>query len=463
MPLDRPIPAFYCCYLLRSTVSKSSVYVGSTPNPGKPSLPYKTRNSAKHYSKATPSTQWHRERRSCAHESAELEALGNGGCCYGVSEPYCCVAVRVSTIFCHVYILNYPPCILRKPWDTVHELSVSTVHANFHRWAWQNPHITLHIPPSSRIQHSTSKKRSGHPKRPRHTITSLLSNLHLLLRVPSFVRWPLELRFFNEDVYKSWVRWCKSAAEPLQDTITITLDFPPAGLVSGEEGEESPKSKKRKISHGIVGLDVAYEGEKEHVQKAKEIIDFEREGSCALCHASLEHDAGIYTICPNPACQSVTHMRCLSKHFLQDSDALLPVKGTCPSCKAELRWIDIVRELSLRMRGQKEVENLLKVKRVRKTKAGSASQPAIESDIEEDADDDEVEDEELDKLSELDPGTGKEIGDTWHAVDDSEDSDAGSVMSGGGEGRNEGAWKASGGMLPVVIEDSDWDDAELIE
>lgn len=33
MPIDRPIPAFYCCYMLRSTIRHASLYIGSTPHP----------------------------------------------------------------------------------------------------------------------------------------------------------------------------------------------------------------------------------------------------------------------------------------------------------------------------------------------------------------------------------------------------------------------------------------------
>lgn len=331
------------------------------------------------------------------------------------------------------------------------------------RWAWQNPHITTHIPPESRLQHTTQKKRSGHPKRPRHSVASLLSNLHLLLRVPTFSRWPLELRFFSEDVHKAWLKWMKSTPEPIRKSINIIEDFSPSKLeLSDNEG--SPRAKRRKVGHGIQGLEVGYANEKAHVEKAKNIVDFEREGSCAICHEDLEHDQGVYTICPAPGCESVTHLTCLGQHFQKDDEeSLVPISGSCPSCNTNLRWVDVVKETTLRMRGQKQVEQLLKVKRVRKGKATTASQAAIESS----ASEDEISEEdladieaELRELSEADEREENAKGRRWHEIDDS-DSDTGSVRSNvsttSKQPKNKTAKK-----LNAIIEDSDWDDVEVL-
>ena len=58
-----------------------------------------------------------------------------------------------------------------------------------------------------------------------------------------------------------------------------------------------------------------------------------------------------------------------------------------------------------------------------------------------------------------------DLGDTWHEHDDSEDSDTGSIASNVSIARKGGssyqASKAAG--LPMVIEDSDWDDAEFLD
>ena len=199
--------------------------------------------------------------------------------------------------------------------------------------------------------------------------------------------------------------------------------------------------------------------------KAKEITDFEQEGVCAVCQEDLEHDAGIYSICPSPGCESVSHLTCLSKHFLCDDDAsIIPIQGNCPSCKTELMWIDVVKELSLRMRGQKEVEKLLKVKRARKGKATS-SQAAVESDDENELSEEEIL-EEARTFEELNPWINDpDMGDGWHSMQASDDdSDNSSIASAASipkakKSKKAEPYKSSKGILKTVIEDSDWDDA----
>ncbi|KAF7898835.1 uncharacterized protein EAF01_008048 [Botrytis porri] len=341
MAIDRPIPSLYCCYLLRSTLRQSALYVGSTPNP---------------------------VRRLRQHNG-----LAKGGA----------VRTRRGNL---------------RPWEMTCIVAgfPTSIAALQFEWAWQNPHITLHIPPSSRISHATQKKRSGHPKRPRHSLQSLLSNLHILLSVPSFSRWPLEVRFFAPDVHKAWLKWSKAATGSLRDTLPIITDFPSA---EPEVNDEDGKTRDR--SYGIEALKVAYEDTKSHLEKGERIFHSDMKESCDICDRDLQHKSGLYTICPNTDCNSITHLTCLSQHFLQgekdeqSSEELVPVKGMCPGCQMEVRWNDVVKELSLRTRGQKVVEKLLKPKRVKKGKGIATSQTIVE------AEDDEEEEEEEEKEEEV--------------------------------------------------------------
>ncbi|KAH8805751.1 hypothetical protein F5884DRAFT_630326, partial [Xylogone sp. PMI_703] len=335
MAPERPIPAFYCCYLLRSTVNHSrGLYIGSTPNP---------------------------VRRLRQHNG-----LAKGGAARTKKD-----SLRPWEMGC--IVTGFP----------------SQIAALKFEWAWQHPHITQHIPPESRLSFATQKKRNGQPKTPRNTVKSLLSNLHLLLRVPSFSRWPLDVRFFAEDLHKEWLRLSQAAPEQLRDTFPVILDFPlnePVAAYGDVDTNSKGVSKEGIPSHGIHALNIDYGKQKQHVLKGRDITLFEREGSCAICHVDLEHDGGIYTICPNPTCQAVTHVTCLSRHFLVgDDESMLPIQGTCPSCKTEYAWIDVVKELSLRMRGQKEVEKLLKKRRSKAaTNMHQAPSASETSDLEED-------------------------------------------------------------------------------
>ncbi|KAJ4288219.1 Slx4p interacting protein [Collariella sp. IMI 366227] len=82
-----------------------------------------------------------------------------------------------------------------RPWEMVGLVSgfPSMIAALKFEWALNNPHTSLHIPTSSRLTVSTQRKRNGQPRRPSKSLASVVSNLHLLLRVPSFARWPLRV------------------------------------------------------------------------------------------------------------------------------------------------------------------------------------------------------------------------------------------------------------------------------
>jgi structure-specific endonuclease subunit SLX1 len=189
----------------------------------------------------------------------------------------------------------------------------------------------------------------------------------------------------------------------------------------------SLKSRKTRVTtgHGITTLPLTYAPHKQHVEKSKAIIDFEREGSCSICSQDLIHDGGIYAICPHPSCESVSHLTCLSKSFLEaesgqrsssgeprnmDQDpALVPVAGKCKSCHGTIKWVDVGKEVTLRLRGAKEVENLLKeprkktakkpTPRKRRLKGANTATSVISSS---DSDDGPVDDDDDDPAEELD-------------------------------------------------------------
>jgi structure-specific endonuclease subunit SLX1 len=158
----------------------------------------------------------------------------------------------------------------------------------------------------------------------------------------------------------------------------MTIDNDSDNLWSTSGETSSPKSRREKvtISHGIAALPLTYVPHKQHIEKSKAIIEFEREGSCSICSQDLIHNKGIYAICSHPGCESVSHLTCLSKSFLEGetgehssngelSDtnrdlALVPITGKCKCCGRAMKWVDVVKEVTLRMRVVKEVEGLLK-------------------------------------------------------------------------------------------------------
>jgi structure-specific endonuclease subunit SLX1 len=319
--------------------------------------------------------------------------------------------------------------------------------------------------------------------------------LHLLLRARSFERWPLKVTFYAEDVYRVWTRWIGQhlelkggdglreglwvgLAEGMVATASIAKKVA-AGLPAPPP--EPTLTLEAPAPKGIHALDVSHAPLKPQLEKAQTLLA--KPQKCTLCSRALPTLGASSLICSSPSCNSITHLTCLATHFLTTEKAssgdngdststpsILPTHGTCPSCSTPLLWQTLAQELSLRMRGAKEVAALFKPVRTRKRKSDEQATAGAAEDVEEE---EEGEDSELEL---------QEDEDVWHQLSDSaSEVDApvpvpvlpspaarkkatpalrkpGKVVGAvaGAKGKGKGKARATG--AEVVVEDSDEDE-----
>jgi structure-specific endonuclease subunit SLX1 len=224
------------------------------------------------------------------------------------------------------------------------------------RWALTNPHLSLHIPDESRLAVSTQRKRNGMPRRPPLSLKSVMANIHLLTGVPSFARWPLNLHFFAREARSAWDAWLSSTGKAAREGLEIVEDFGPA---TGDTGTAAGTSSSN--PWGIHALPLDYNSMRAYAEKTSNVVSFEQEGTCVHCNGTLETGKGLHAMCPNDGCEAMGHLTCWGK---QGGDRrggnVIPQQCTCPSCGGRIRWGDMMKELTLRERGGKEVERLLK-------------------------------------------------------------------------------------------------------
>jgi structure-specific endonuclease subunit SLX1 len=258
--------------------------------------------------------------------------------------------------------------------------------------------------------------------RPRLCLTDRLANLHLLLRARSFERWPLKVTFYAEDVYRVWTRWIGQHLElqggnGLREGIWVGLDESAMKKATANDPTTLDAVK------GIQALEVTHAPLKPHIEKSKALLASPE--NCMLCSSPLPLSGASTLTCPSTTCDSKSHLTCLATHFLNTeksktttntTPSLLPTTGSCPTCHTPLQWRDLVQELSLRMRGSKELEALFKQPKTRKTrKNATAGAAAVEEEDEEEEDDLEA----VNMEPELDD-EDDDVGDGWHQLSESE-------------------------------------------
>jgi structure-specific endonuclease subunit SLX1 len=311
----------------------------------------------------------------------------------------------------------------------------SNIAALQFEWAWHNAHLTRHISPEERISFATTRmkksktgKVSKRPGRPRTSLTDKLSNLHLLLRAPYFSKWPLEARFFSQDVFKMWMNWTARIDKQMTPSINVYLDLPQTKPEEAEaefsSAQPQPSQRRKRKADligrgGVEGVDPTYARFKDVFEKSRFVLDDDDEHQCSVCPSMIDVHKAFYVVCPTESCQGIAHILCLADRALRENgsaNSIVPQSSKCPRCHRQHPWVELMQQVSLHHRGTKEVKKLL-------AKKGKKSTAAVAAEIMET--DSELSDEE-DKL------TAQQVVDEEAELslsDETSDDDASSVAS----------------------------------
>ena len=278
-------------------------------------------------------------------------------------------------------------------------------------------------------------------------------------------------------MYDIWVRWSERIDGQIRSGIKIFLDVkqPEEPLATEEvppSAQIKPKRKSKVVGKGGVdGVDVGYSKLKGYLEKSLFLLAESESNRCAVCVEDLGVRDAMVLVCSHENCRSTFHLTCLAKRFLnaeKQEELVLPTSGTCPQCGSELRWIDLVKEMSLRIRVENDVARLIKKPKVRKTKSSKIKKTSLPMLVDgtENKDDSDYDQDSANDNSDAANDLEEPLPDDWQYQEDEDDAmSLASAVSDSSylDAPSPTRTRAPELRLGIVIEDSDWDDAEILD
>lgn len=256
-------------------------------------------------------------------------------------------------------------------------------------------------------------------------------------------------------------------SEAIRPGIKAVLDPLATDSSASQPGTIEPPTdlqiSKLPVPPALAALDLGYTSFKPHAEKAKSLLGSSQPVSCSVCKSQVDKSQDLTLVCPHGDCTAVSHLSCLSGHFIRanpDEIQIMPLYGNCPKCNTQTSWATLSKELSLRTRGQPILYKLFKPPRGKKAKDDAALQSGALSSTQQEQDDDDIdaallEQDDLSFQQFEDTDTLPYLGDVTGAGPDDDHVPPSAQL--------QGSMWTSPVKTELVIQDSDWEDAEIVD